>query len=163
MKFVEEFKAGYVMSSGPAGTPHKGIYVDSRDVYDLLVFLKGNNVEIDKKASHTGYGETLVPLGTLFPDNRRPTSYLLKGENLEISLENWSDNPFGGPSIGPKVIGGSTTNVTGVECKLEKTLIHNEDPHEAINSFLETCKIVSDFYNALREESGLLKRLRGQG
>jgi hypothetical protein len=155
MKFVNEFKAGTVQTYGPAGTPHNEIYVDYRDVFDLLVILKESGVKVDKESSEAVYSQTRVPLGTLFPVNRRPTGYCLQGENLYIQLKNYNHSDSNQNPRGPRVIGGSSTRTTAVDCKLVKTLAQGENPYQTLDGFLETCKIVNDFYSALKSGEAL--------
>ena len=164
MKFVNDFKAGYVSSYGPAGTPHKAIYVDSRDVCDLLVALKQEEIEIDKSKSVAVYGDVEVPFGTLFPDNRRANGYILREINLEINLSNWHSSDAKHTLGGPIIIGGSSTRETAVECKLERVVGREEDGHEVLDEFISTCDTVADFYSQLSAEQSVALQsvLRGR-
>jgi len=158
MRFMEEFKTGMVQSYGPAGTPHKAIYVDNRDVFDLLVILKNNGMGVDKEFSEAIYSQTRVPLGALFPVNKRPTGYYLKGDNLEINLENYNHSDANRPKRGPIMIGGSSNRITAVNCKIIQEA-SVEDPYESLDIFLSTCTLVGEFYNSLKSEESL-RRVR---
>jgi len=164
MKFENEFNSGYVQSYGPAGTSHHGIYVDSGDIEQLLSLLGKSNIIINREISEVVYSSWRVPLGTIFPISERPHGCLLKGENLEIQLDNYSESHSSRTLGSPRMIGGSSNRVTAVKCKITQNASIT-DARSSLDKFLETNRIVNNFYNSLRQEIGAgttLKELLGQ-
>jgi hypothetical protein len=161
MKFENKFKAGYTQSNGPAGTPHEGVYVDSRNIGELLISLSEKNIEIDKNASQIGYIGMIVPLGTIFPTEQRPTRYNLIGENLQIILQNYTEpHPI---QRGPRRFGGHLTKITAVSCEITQKFLR-ENAMEDLEKFLETNRIVEEFYNSSKYgASEILKKLVSRG
>lgn len=87
MAFNKNFNVGERRSTGPAGSFHPGIYVDTAEIEGLIESLEPY-IPIDKSQSKKVYSYGAIGLEEYSPSVKRPKGYILKGGSLEIRLEN---------------------------------------------------------------------------
>jgi len=145
MTFQENFITGERSSTGPAGSFHPGIYVDTSDI-EALIGLLGPYFSINRHQSKKIYSYGEIGLEEHSTSVKRLKGYLLKSDDLEIRLENQRSL-----KIGPEKLTKSTNNckrITSIKCEVSS--LSEKGIEELIVQKIS--EKIRDFYNRLPNE-----------
>jgi hypothetical protein len=131
----------------PAGTFHPGIYIDTVDIEELIDTLDPY-IKIDDSKSEKIYSYGKIGLKEYSPAVKRPKGYILRGDSLEIQIENQRNLQTSNENREAIIPAGNCKKTTSIKCKISQC------PEGTIeeSTIEETMRVIRNFYNSIPNE-----------